>query len=246
MRQARRFPAYAGLTRLTGNGPVWTGEVRFVPEMLDYPLKLRKPHRIFVNSMSDLFHEAIPDSWIDRIFVKMIRASHHTFMVLTKRAMRMRTYMNYPRTLERITKLAKSEGIQSFRWPIRNVWLGVSVEDEKAVVRVVQLGQTRAALRWISAEPLIGPFKLDRLWDYLDFAIIGGESGYGARLMQLDWARNLLREGQEYDVKMFVKQLGAEPYDGRNRLVLSDSKGGDMDEWPIDLRVREYPNVNGS
>src|SRR5262245_19393039 len=98
MRQARRFPAYAGLTRLTGNGPVWTGEVRFVPEMLDYPLKLRKPHRIFVNSMSDLFHEAIPDSWIDRIFVKMIRASHHTFMVLTKRAMRMRTYMNYPRT----------------------------------------------------------------------------------------------------------------------------------------------------
>lgn len=152
-------PHYAGLTRQTKAGAVWTGKVAVAPDAtLTAPLKWRKPKRIFVNSMSDLFHEAVPDAVIDQIFRTMSTASHHTFLVLTKRADRMRAYLSDATLHGRIRFEARPP------WPLPNVWLGVSVEDQaRADERIPHLLNTPAAVRWISAEPLLGPIDLTRI-----------------------------------------------------------------------------------
>jgi protein gp37 len=204
MRQAARVermgtaPHYAGLTRPSKAGPVWTGNIAVAPdETLTAPLRWRKPKRIFVNSMSDLFHEAVPDAVVDRVFAVMALCPQHTFLVLTKRAKRMRAFLGGDRwatghTTERIgwagfqmvdQGLAPAgAGIVSALlhgptppvpgvafprpeiWPLANVWLGVSVEDQRrADERIPHLLATPAAVRWISAEPLLGPVDL-RPW----------------------------------------------------------------------------------
>src|SRR3989304_4666674 len=137
-------------------GPRWTGEVRFVEEALDLPLRWKKPRRIFVNSMSDLFHEKVADEWIDRIFHVMWQATQHVFQVLTKRPERMLDYMSNPNT-----PAGK---------PLPNVWLGVSVENqETADERIPLLLQTPAAVRFLSVEPLLSEVNVRpwlRLWYY--------------------------------------------------------------------------------
>jgi protein gp37 len=193
MRQAHRFSKaglpFEGLTKQTSAGPQWTGAIRLIENALLEPLSWRNPQRIFVNSMSDLFHEDVPDAFLDRVMTVMALSSWHTFQVLTKRADRMRSYLK-ALTLDRIVALANAQADGSpanlsvhdnlttiarrarehaYRdephrmprrlvLPLPNAWFGVSVEDQKrADERIPQLLETPAAVRFISAEPLLGP-----------------------------------------------------------------------------------------
>lgn len=230
---------YAGLTQPSKAGPVWTGTLRVNERALDQPLRWRRPRRIFVNSMSDLFHEALDDATIDRVFAVMALAPQHTFMVLTKRAARMRDYLSHT---DRVWKLLSAvrrdinpeyrEGSRfvddetPFDWPLPNLWLGVSTEDqERADQRIPDLLATPAAVRFISAEPLLGPVDLTRLAGEssaidsgaddgvkgapaLDWVIAGGESGPRARPMHPDWARALRDQCQAAGAAFFFKQFG--------------------------------------
>lgn len=200
----QHHPSRAGLTRDTKAGPVWTGEVRLNKQWLNQPLYWRKPRRIFVCAHGDLFHHAVPDAWIDRVFMAMQVAPQHTFQVLTKRPERMRTYLK-----------------RHWPQPLPNVWLGTSVEDqETADQRLYSLLDTPAAVRWISAEPLVGPVVLreHHLWQEenctaplgaLHWVVVGGESGLGARPMHPEWARALRDQCQAAGVPFFFKQWGA-------------------------------------
>lgn len=250
----------------------WTGRVELIPEKLDEPLRWRKPQRVFVNSMSDLFHEALPDEAIDRVFAVMAMAERHTFQVLTKRPSRMAGYLadgeRQHEIERRMYELGGDEDAQSVpAWPLPNVWLGVSVEDQAmADERIPLLLQTPAAVRFVSLEPLLGPVKAERFltpWCWrgseghsdrgecnptkLNWAIVGGESGPGARAFDVAWARSVVRQCREAGVPCFVKQLGARPVaaplqDDEVRFRRRQhSKGGDPAEWPEDLRVREFP-----
>jgi protein gp37 len=177
-------PLYAGLTKQTKGGAVWTGVIRQASEnVLLAPLRRKKPTTYFVNSMSDLFHEDVPDEWIDQVFAVMALSPQHTFQVLTKRASRLRAYMSDPLTRARIgassERIAKENGQDgalgtlSYRdgvvtwvldFPLSNVWLGTSTErQQEADERIPLLLQTPAAIRFISAEPLLGPIDLTRL-----------------------------------------------------------------------------------
>ncbi|SOC46254.1 protein gp37 [Rhizobium subbaraonis] len=187
----RHHPSRAGLTKDSKAGPVWTGEVRFNREWLDQPLRWRRPRMIFVCAHGDLFAEGVPDEWIDQVFVVMALSPQHTFQVLTKRPERMRAYLTRPpgNGLQDVRNhLAweatsnvmnaylpgwkteapdgprRSLAINAFTsWPLPNVWLGVSVEDQKrAEERIPVLLDTPAAIRWISAEPLLGPVDIGR------------------------------------------------------------------------------------
>jgi protein gp37 len=172
---------YFGLTKLTKGGPVWTGKIRLVPEVLDAPLRWRKPQRIFVNSMSDLFHEDVPDEYVDRCFKVMALARRHTFQILTKRPQRMRRYMESAderKILATLGEIQRNGGTASRAifanldrlrgesvsvWPLPNVWLGVSAEDhERADERIPELLQTPAAVRFVSYEPALGPIDFKR------------------------------------------------------------------------------------
>jgi len=163
---------YSGLTQDSKAGPVWTGEVRFLEERLTQPLKWRKPRRVFVNSMGDLFHEDVPEDWIHHIFAVMALCPQHMFQVLTKRPERMQRYM--ARLAQSVVPLQNRalgmgytfewQGDGLLRWPIPNVWLGTSVEDQtRADERIPALLATPAAVRFLSCEPLLGPVNLSRL-----------------------------------------------------------------------------------
>jgi len=265
MKQAHRFSgkgkAYEGLTKMSKGGPVWTGKVALHRELLDWPLRRKKPLRIFVNSMSDLFHEDVSWEFIDAVFGVMAVTERHTYQILTKRPKRMLEYLRRQKLdpllgfPERIAQRAAEfigHGHDNCGpgWPLSNVWLGVSVEDqERADERIPLLLQTPAAVRWISAEPLLGPLNL-RLFltkkllhpeqvPPLDWVVVGGESGPGARACSLDWIRSLMEQCRTAGVPIFVKQLGAHGTFAQRRL--KNRKGGDPLEWPEDLRVREYP-----
>lgn len=312
--------AYEGLAHYIGGEARWTGKLALAPARLADPLRWQRPRRIFVNSMSDVFHESLPFKVIDQIFAVMALAPQHTFQILTKRADRMREYcsqMYLPGALNdaRISKLHEngyadvySKPIES--WPLPNVWLGVSVEDQvTADWRIPLLLKTPAALRFVSYEPALGAvdfrqtcescsglgrmygpdWKPETSWlcslcagtgrqdriQGLDWVIIGGESGHNARAFSVQWARDAIAQCNAAGVACFMKQLGSRPIvpsgrlrhwewgaeigrhdpkfepthpmnpsTGPWRVVLDDNKGGDPEEWPQDLRVREFPEVN--
>lgn len=162
------------LTIDTKAGPVWNGEVRLNEQWLDQPLRWNRPRMIFVCAHGDLFHESVPEEWIDRVFAVMALATQHTFQILTKRADRMHAYINkraggyvleLSRGIKAVGKRAMDRADSPDRerpsWPLRNVWLGVSVEDQvRADERIPLLLKTPATVRWISAEPLLGPLKI--------------------------------------------------------------------------------------
>lgn len=168
---AERLSHYAGLTKPSKAGPVWTGKLAQAPEhILTKPLRRKKPTMYFVNSMSDLFHEDVPDEWIDRVFAVMATANRHTYQVLTKRSERMRRYLTSFRDdgqgfVTRDGVDGYTPGVTGFnpaRWPLPNVWLGVSAErQEEADARIPDLLNTPAAVRFVSAEPLLGPLHLE-------------------------------------------------------------------------------------
>lgn len=162
------------------------------PERLDQPLAWRRSRMIFVNSMSDLFHKLVPRPFIDRVFDTMERADWHTFQVLTKRSSLMRDYLRC-RYVERAAPA--------------HIWLGVSVEHAAAKSRIAHLRQAPAAVRFLSIEPLIGAVGAMEL-EGIHWVIAGGESGPGARPMQVEWAREVREECARQDVRFFFKQWG--------------------------------------
>lgn len=162
--------------------------VTLQPDLLDLPLRWRRPRVVFVNSMSDLFHDDVPGDYIVRVFATMAASPRHTFQVLTKRA-------------ERLSHLAPR-----LPWP-ENVWMGVSVEDARVVGRIEALKRVPASVRFLSLEPLLGPLD-DLQLDGIDWVIVGGESGPGARPMEADWVRSIQRQCHHADVPFFFKQWG--------------------------------------
>lgn len=296
---ARNLPGMVSPTtglpfaRILQSGPRWTGKVELINKALDLPLRWNKPRRIFVNSLSDLFHEALPDETIDRVFAVMALCPQHTFQILTKRPERMVAYFGRSsrdykeRVYDRCYAMSAvwPRGFTS-TWPLPNVWLGTSVENQTtADMRIPLLLQTPAAKRFLSYEPALGPVdftrieavadsyegrklrkcgvRLDALTgkyfesgmvqpENLDWIIVGGESGPGARPFDIQWARNTIEQCKAAGVACFVKQLGAKPFYRSGHglcypdtadvdLNFCDRKGGDISEWTEDLRVREFP-----
>jgi protein gp37 len=225
-------------------------DVTLRPERLDQPLRWKRSRMIFVNSMSDLFHDKVPDDFIARAFAVMAEAQQHTFQLLTKRHARMRSLLSSPAFRENVYSYVAEGSVRPWQdddsiWPLPNVWVGVSVENQQwADIRVPALLRTPAAVRWLSCEPLLGPVNLrdcDGLdvIDYLDWVVVGGESGRGARPMAVEWAQLLLDQCAAAEVPAFFKQTGS---------VLAKQlglpgKGEDVDTLPESLRVREYPAV---
>ena len=197
-----------------------------VEHKLEEPFHWRKPQMIFVNSMSDLFHEHLPVADIIRVADVMHRANWHTFQVLTKRSERMRDLLN-------------SELQFCARDP--HIWWGVSVENRQSgLPRIDHLRSADVAVRFLSIEPLlefIGVLDLAGI----HWVIVGGESGHNARPFDLQWGRSIVTQCREQDVPCFMKQVGTKPVCDGNPVVLTDFKGGDPAEWPADLRVREFP-----
>lgn len=277
-------PHYKDTTRRVNGNAVWTGKLALAPDdILLQPLKWKRPRMIFVNSMSDLFHESVHDEWIDEVFAVMALAPQHTFQVLTKRADRMRDYFAGDRwrredpvcaAIKQVATLVHPHdpiAAYNMAWdapgggctplfPLPNVWLGVSAEDQaRADERIPDLLATPAAVRFISAEPLLGPIDFrsidadgesvmdvlyPRTWEEewedwrdtepteeqaresffdwfslgtmptgrmhhrLDWVIVGGESGPGARPMHPDWARSIRDQCAAAGVPFFFKQWG--------------------------------------
>lgn len=262
-RMTKLVPAYAGRDFT---------DVACIPERLSQPLRWRRPRKVFVNSMSDLFHEAVPDEFIDRVFAVMALAPQHTFQVLTKRPERMREYLSRPAVECRIglqsmsmclddmvrtkgrSKLGAGVLLQATDinpgglnvWPLPNVWVGVSIEDQAtADERIPLLLDTPAVVRWISAEPLLGRVDLAHIspkmfaakanaltgnWKWeggptkretptLDWVVVGGESGPSARPMHSRWVRDLRDQCAASGVPFLFKQWGEWLPDSQNPAV---------------------------
>lgn len=189
------------------------------PERLNLPFSWRKPRKVFVNSMSDLFHEKIPDSFIAETFAVMAKTPQHTYQILTKRHGRMRSLLNRASFRDNLAAWGQP-------WPLPNVWAGVSVENQHwADIRVPALLETPAAVRFLSCEPLLGPVDLtdcdgvnalDRDWisqmgaphPFLDWVIVGGESGHGHRPVNVDWLTSIVDACRKADapVPVWTKQ----------------------------------------
>ncbi len=200
--------------RFTGTKAYPSGfDVTLRPERLDQPLRWKRPRKVFVNSMSDLFHKDVPDDYIAQVFAVMARAPQHTFQILTKRPGRMRSLLS-SEDFESAVFLATEGRFEGcFPWPLPNVWLGTSVENQKwADVRLPLLLDTPAAVRFLSCEPLLGPvdlfaWKVDR-GTRVDWVICGGESGPHARPMHPDWARQLRDDCLTAGIPFHFKQWG--------------------------------------
>lgn len=255
----------------------WNGKVSLFPERLDMPMQWKnRPRRVFVCSMSDLFHPKVPDEFIAQVFATMILCPQHTFLVLSKRPERMRDVLEAlydDSTWERLVNHGASKyggrSVSSIHRekPFHNVWLGVSCENqETADERIPLLLQIPAPIRFVSAEPLLGPVDLTKVIGqdglgrdalrvddsfsgiverHLDWVIVGGESGVRARPCEIDWVRSIVQQCHAASVACFVKQLGRDwVKKNRNRSQSKrpwQPKGEVPEEWPEDLRVREWP-----
>lgn len=180
-------------------------------DLVDLPRTLRQPRLIFVNSMSDLFHEGIPEEFIARVFDTMGACPQHTFQVLTKRSDRLRTMA------------------PQLAWP-KQVWIGVSVEDQRVLGRIDDLRQVPASVRFLSCEPLLGPMEGLNL-DGISWVIVGGESGPGARPMKREWVESILKQCRRAKVAFFFKQWGGTRKDMTGR----ELNGRTYDELPMAL-----------
>ena len=177
-------------------------------DLVDLPKRWREPRLIFVNSMSDLFHEQVPLEFIQGLFATMRACPQHTFQILTKRS-------------ERLRRLASQ-----IEWPL-NVWMGVSVEDARALRRIDDLRSVPAVLRFLSCEPLIGSLGGIDLTD-IHWVIVGGESGWGARPIKIEWIREIFRACRKQKVPFFFKQWGGVRKDLTGRML----RGRTYDEMP--------------
>lgn len=258
---------FKGFAVMKNGRPQWTGRVELIESMLDAPLHWRKPRRVFVNSMSDLFHEALPDEAIDQVFAVMALCPQHTFQVLTKRPERMLAYFCNEWVWNRVDAFMdelimdrvdpnerRKDDLRAIAPdlagdPLRNVWLGVSVEDQAtADERIPLLLQTPAAVRFVSYEPALGPLSLSRLHAYCpehdfdggcisscpslrkpDWVIAGGESGPGARPADPQWFRAVRDQCVAAGVPFFFKQWG-EWWNDDTQPIPEDLKGVPIDQ----------------
>lgn len=214
MRMAARLEAmgvekYAGLTRKSGGRAKWTGKLFLDRRSLAIPATWSKPRRVFVNSMSDLFHGDVPPEFIAEVWQVMADTPRHTYQILTKRPDRM---------MEIVPSLRK----------LPNVWLGTSVEDEQVLHRVDKLRQVPAVVRFISFEPLIGSVSSANLSD-IHWAIVGGESGPKARYMDPDWVDEIEMMCRRSGTAFFFKQWGGRNKKSTGRLL----NGRTYDEMPL-------------
>ena len=256
-------PQHKGLTKLRPKdaarpGVDWNGTVRLQPDKLVEPLRWRKPRRVFVCSLADLFHPKVPFEHIAAVFRIMGATPQHTYLVLTKRPERAREFFAWldPEPAKMLPRLLSICAGQP--WPLGNVHLGVSVSDQAtAEADIPALIDCPAVVRWVSYEPALGPVDFtrqgwlccgagDRGGPHVDWIVVGGESGPGARPFDIEWARDVVRQCAGTGTRVFVKQLGSCPVEWRTalsrvKLNLNDAKGGDMSEWDADLRVREMP-----
>jgi protein gp37 len=230
----------------------FTGKIALRHDRLTWPLRWKKPLRIFVPSHGDLFHKDVPDAFIDQVFEVMGACDDqglgHEFQLLTKRSARQRDYMQ-----SRGPRIAwNKRRIGPDAWPPRNVWFGVSAENqEEANERIPHLLETPAAVRFVSLEPLLGPIDLASsvargTWGTkLDWAIVGGESGNGARPMHPDWARALRDQCATAGVSFFFKQWGrfAPQHDDPMEPFFASMKEGDPDH--VIHKGRCFGRVNG-
>ncbi|MFB2970362.1 phage Gp37/Gp68 family protein [Aerosakkonema sp. BLCC-F183] len=267
----QQFPQYQKVEK-------WDGTIEFVESQLLKPLSWRSPKKIFTCSMSDVFHENALDEWRDRAFAIMALCPQHTFQILTKRPDIMLKYIS-GLTTNRLKRALPSNieysRLDSVKLPLQNVWLGVSVENQVvADERIPLLLETPAEIRFLSCEPLLEEVHLEEwLWqtvticwgngddewgydgeptDRLHWVICGGESGSKARQCNVDWIRSLVRQCQDAEIPVFVKQLGANvigssPYiadvaDTHHQIKFRDRKASDISEWPEDLRIQQFPN----
>lgn len=310
-RNPGRKAAYQGVVRRATDGrtnkagkpmplPQWNNTVACVEEALTIPLRTTTPTRFFVDSMGDWFHEGVPFAFLDRLWAVMALCPHHVFQVLTKRPERMAAYLRDCNRAASVMQEAMSIAFEqpdghpahaandliahgALPWPLSNVWLGTSCEDQKAAdERIPHLLECPAAVRFLSCEPLLGAIDLsgfmggayvvlpgDRVepsYNFgIDWVIAGGESGHGARACDVGWIRSIVAQCRGAGVPCFVKQLGAKPYEDSmlatwpgtwaphvechlgdpapayESYTLRHPHGGDWDEWPEDLRVRELP-----
>ncbi len=229
MRMARRQDvpggAYEGLTRIGKHGVDWAGMARPAPDMLETPVHWKSPRRIFVDSMSDLFHETIPNQYIAAVFGVMAACPQHTFQILTKRPRFARQWFGWEAEMSRdgerdvIGKAAfdacgvdLQARVTDFKWPLKNVWLGVSAGRQESYDELItDLLLTPAALHFLSAEPLLGPMTIAKHLSgfpesQLDWVIAGGESGHGARPMHPAWPLSLSDQCKARSVAFFFKQ----------------------------------------
>lgn len=213
MRMAARLTAmgqgkYAETTRMSGGRPKWTGRINLDHNALEIPLKWLSGRMIFVNSMSDLFHEDVPDYFLNRIFSVMKSTPHHIYQILTKRSDILRNkYKDLP-------------------WP-PNVWMGVSVESASYIDRIDDLRRTPAAIKFLSLEPLLGPLGSIDL-SGIDWVIVGGESGPGARPMNPEWVREIRNQCLDHGIAFHFKQWG-----GINKKKAGRTLDGKIwNEWP--------------
>ena len=243
--EAMGLPKYQGLAVRTEAGrDAFNGVIRCLPELLDKPFHWRKPRKIFVNSMSDLFHKGVPDEFIDRVFSTMAICQQHVFQVLTKRPERMLEYCRHFQALslhlcETDGKfLGDHEGHGGHLWefgeelpriPLPNVWLGTTVEDQAAASgRIPLLLDTPAAVRWLSVEPLLGNISYD--FSGISWIVVGCESGHNRRPCRIEWVEGIVAQCQAANVPVWVKQL-----------EIGGKVTGEVNAFPPHLRLREWP-----
>lgn len=188
--QAMGHSAYRGVTKKVNGRPVWTGRLHIREDVLEVPLRWRKPRKIFVNSMSDLFQDGVPEAFIHRVWDVMEQTPQHIFQILTKRPENMRDFLS-----------------KSSIPLLPNVWLGTSVENARFVSRINALRQVRAAVRFVSFEPLLGPVGNVDL-SGVHWAIVGGESGPKARTMDEAWVEQIHGQCRLHGTAFFFKQWG--------------------------------------
>jgi protein gp37 len=290
----QQFPQYQAVSE-------WDGTVQFVKSQLLKPLSWRKPKKIFVCSMADLFHENVPFEWIDQIIAVIALCPQHTFQILTKRPERALQYFSQPKLWVKWYEAAlahlwgaigeKFGGLINLQqyfieqpFPLSNLWLGTSVENQQtADKRIPILLQIPAVVRFLSCEPLLGEITLsryhnnnigylghkikcsncgitginppDKYYQYcwqcyakmswleptISWIICGGESGADSRPCHIDWIESIVQQCQSAKTPVFVKQLGANAILQNQRFKTRDKKGGEIEEFPQQLRIREFP-----
>lgn len=247
----------------------WDGTFVEIPTVLELPFSWRKPRRVFVNSMSDLFGSGVSFKFLVRVFGVMAMTPQHTYMILTKRPERMAEFFRWFRSSEGASERLRQWSTAPFNHaaafsaplPLPNVWLGVSVEARRYLDRVKYLRDIPAVVHFVSCEPQLEPIEF--YLDDIDWLICGGESGPDARPFHVDWAFHLALQARAAGTAFFLKQMGAftvvedrdrfiwpnnpkmtpyRPYpDPRVRVHLSHKKGANVAEWPENLRIRQYP-----
>jgi protein gp37 len=283
-RYARRRNRRGALVKL----PVYNGTIHLHPSRLEDVFRWKKSRRVFVNSMSDLFHPDVPYTFIAATFAVMGLTPWHTYLTLTKRASRMPDFFEWlghinskhdesklrtaarvgklhlpqldprhpqtlwPRTGDQQSLVEKQKRLEP-SWPLPNVQLGVSAENQPWWdSRVSELLRSEAAIHWVSIEPILGDIDMLAKFDAtelsaygaLDWIVVGGESGPGARRCDAEWVEHVVEQCDAIGLPVFVKQLGAKPYRIGNPMRLADSKGKDLHEWPAALQRRELVDLS--